>query len=367
MKQINPNFRRRRILLSIFIIALTIVISLTGCQQREIVKKSTQKEIFLTLNIQIQKLAEITISQQIKRDIKNKVLPDDIDIAFVCLHNKTGDVLAYIPALESTSSYDNARLALRDVGSTIKPLTYLIALETQAISSDQQFMDEPRTFNQIDTSNETFTVKNHNNHYFNKLITIEEAIGFSSNIAATEAYLQIEPKKFAYFVEKLNLPKNYNANLAALGRWEIPVLVLASAMTVIPNGGYAVSPRFVSEQVLNGEEKIQIPVEKTSPLFKKKYCEIVSEGMKKCLTEGTGKGAMVISRDLPSFARGKTGTSQDSLSVLQSKEITTVLWIGRRNTNKDLKLTGGKTALPLLASFFVKLQKSNPELMPKWD
>ena len=65
MKQINPNFRRRKILLNVFIIALTIVMGLTGCQQREIVKKSTQKEIFLTLDIQIQKLAEITISQQI--------------------------------------------------------------------------------------------------------------------------------------------------------------------------------------------------------------------------------------------------------------------------------------------------------------
>jgi penicillin-binding protein 1A len=298
----------------------------------------------------------------LKTEINKRQLPEDVDIAFVCLHNETGDVLAYYPTLSESSGYDNCRFANRDVASTFKPFGYAIALESGSIRADETFMDEPRTFPSLDGPGE-YTVENYRNSYLMRPLTIEEAIAVSSNSVATQVYHRVKQDMIRQFLEKLALPSKYDVNRLPIGRYAIPPITLASRATLFARGGSFVYPRLIREIRASDGVPVQEMVKTSGQIFSTAVCQTISSAMQRCLSTGTGARAS----DLSSRVRGKTGSSSDALAIMQSLGTTCVLWIGRRNSNRDLQMSGGRLAVPLLAEFYRALLKEKRELMPVWS
>ncbi len=346
-----------------FLLALPAAALLQACNNamdEHLFAPSKPTQVFLTADDQLQEISRREIALPL-RDRLAKRFPD-VDMAFVCVRNATGDVLAYIPTFRDNSEFDNCRIETRDIGSTAKPIAYAIALQTGVVSSGDTFLDERMEFPRLDGPG-TYSPHNFGDSYTHRNLTLVEALAKSSNSVATQVYHRIDQQRLRDYVKALNLPLTYNVNLMQLGRWAVSLLSLASAFTAFPNGGYAAQPRFISAKVYPDGHREDIPVRKTSKLFREDVCALVSEGMKMCLTNGTGAFA---ASDLSDRARGKTGSSQDALSVLQSREITAVIWIGNQKSNEDLKMTGGRIAMPYLARFFRALKRERPELVPPW-
>ncbi|MCA1626164.1 MAG: hypothetical protein LC778_20705, partial [Acidobacteria bacterium] len=136
------------------------------------------------------------------------------------------------------------------------------------------------------------------------------------------------------------------------------------AFTSLLNGGYRVAPRFIAAITTHKDGRVEeIPVRRNR-VFNAAACELVLEGMRACLTRGTG---MRAAADLSNVARAKTGSSQDSLAVLMTRELTMLLWVGRRNSNRDLRIIGGEMALPLLAELLRDMRRERPNLTPFWN
>jgi membrane peptidoglycan carboxypeptidase len=317
--------------------------------------------VLLAADDQVQGLAEAEIARPL-REALGKRAPD-ADIAFVCIDNGTGDVLAYVPTLRDGAEFDNCRAETRDIGSTVKPLVYGVALQMGAVSTADTFPDVPIVFKRLDGPG-TYAPKNYGGSYSGKELTVVDAIAVSSNSVAVQVYRRVDQQKLRESMSAFGLPLTYNVNLMPIGRWAVSPLALASAFTVFPNGGYAIRPRFVTAKVYADGRRDDEPVVKTAKLFGEDVCAVVSEGMKECLTRGTGAGSAA---DLGGWARGKTGSSRDALSVLQSKRVTAVLWVGNQRSNKDLKMTGGHIAMPYLARFFRALRRERPDLVPPWE
>ncbi|HLM59973.1 MAG TPA: penicillin-binding transpeptidase domain-containing protein, partial [Pyrinomonadaceae bacterium] len=158
-------------------------------QIEDLTNHSPRYDVSLTLDEAIQEIAQKKIASPILQAI-NKSLPADTDMAFVCLANETGNVLAYIPTIQKNKEFDNCRQAKRGIASTIKPFIYGIALESGAIRSEETFLDAPAEFPRLDSEG-TYSVDNYKNQYTMRELTIEEAIAISSNVVAMRVYHRI--------------------------------------------------------------------------------------------------------------------------------------------------------------------------------
>lgn len=336
-----------------------ITIFLLAEWQRESIPlpKSVDKIVVSTVDGQLQRLAEEKILGKVKDMKKRGQLPKDAEVAFICLDNETGDVLAYLGGNSLTAEKNSDFLLAknRDTGSVLKPIFYIVALDTEAISATDTFMDEPMVFPKLDGRNGNYSFDNYKNTYQNSALTIEECIAYSSNVCMLQAYHRINQQKLADKMNALGMPLEagkFNINLLPVS-WSPNLLEIASAYTALANGGFRSSPRLTLDQ----------PMRKTQA-FSAESCNVALRGMQKVLTDGTGKNA---AKDLANVARAKTGSSYDSLAVLQTRKITMVIRVGSRASVKDLKKAGGSLALPLLAGYIREIQRVRPEMAPVWE
>lgn len=355
----------RRSFITSLAAALLVSLSLPNRHDENELRTSTsEKVIVLTIDPTLQELAEQHLRDVVRGRVQRNQLPRDTDIGFVCLENATGNVLGYIPTSQERSEVDNCRTRTRDVGSIVKPLLYAFGLDSGAISPDNTFSDEPSVFRRIDRAG-TYSAQNYGGRYTHEELTIVDAIALSSNVAMLKAYHRFDQRLLRRQLQAMDLPVDgANINLMALGRWTPPLLNLASAFTALPNGGEQAAPRFIASTTAQRDGvTVQTPVRRRR-VFGASACETVLEGMRACLTRGTGARAAA---DLSDVARAKTGSSQDSLAVLQTRELTMLLWIGRRDSNRDLRMSGGSLALPLLAELLRNIRRVRPELAPVWN
>jgi membrane peptidoglycan carboxypeptidase len=300
----------------------------------------------LSLNVELSQIADRRIAEPIRRRVRQRSLPADIDLCFVAIDNNSGRVLAVIPALRG--ELDLSRSTMRDLGSVIKPLNSAKALTRGAISANETFADfGPMTFG-------SEVINNYGNHYAGRNLTIAECLAFSSNVCAMQVQTRLGSTEWRTEIESMNLPLPRSFAKIGIGdNWPVPIIRLASAYTGLRNGGNMAMPTYVSSAVNSDGSRIDNTVTRRQ-VFTPDACRIVSDGMKRCLTSGTGRGA---AGDIADIAWGKTGTTQDSIAVLQTTTLTTVLWIGNRNSNRDLHTTGGALAMKLLSGFLRDAQK----------
>jgi membrane peptidoglycan carboxypeptidase len=323
-----------------------------------------------TIDNDIDELARKVIAAPVRRrKVNGRKLPRDVECAFVCIENATGNVRSFIPNASGRNE-DYARSGKRDAGSVIKPIIYAIALSTGAFDGMQTFFDGPQDFPRFDEPHKTYSVENFGGHYQMRDLTIPEAIALSSNVAATAATHKVKPNVLTAKFDEIGFPitslGTQALNLVGIGRYAVSILELASAYAAIANGGIQNEPRFLLETKVRGQdstESSEVIPGKSASVFDPAACAVVLSGMEGCLQFGTGKGAA----DLLPFARAKTGSTQDALAAIVTKSLSAVLWIGRRESNTNMNMTGGSVALPLLANFFRQLNRRRPNLFPRWD
>lgn len=327
----------------------------------DLTARSPQRQVELSLDSAIQEIAQRKIVAPLKARIKNSRMPASTDLAFACLSNETGDVLAYVPTCDERSGLDNCRFAERDIASVAKIYVYAIALQSGAIHRDDTFMDAPMTFPRLDGRG-TYSADNYGGRYTLRELSIEEALARSSNVVALQVYHRIDQDLLRAHLDALRFPPRYSLNYLPLGLYAIPPLVVASRSTLFARGGSYVLPRFIDEVRGDGQQSV-VQVKASQQVFRADVCDVVSRAMRRCVAQGTAS----VASDLAARVRAKTGSSSDAWCVMESKGTTCALWVGDRNTNTDLKVTGGHLAAPLLADFYRALLSERPQLMPVWD
>lgn len=197
-------------------------------------------KVYTTLNPDHQKVAE----KVVKEEIPDK---SDIQLGFVSMNPKNGYVTALVGGRDyEESPFNRAVQAIRQPGSTIKPLLYYSALK-QGFTPATTMKSEMTSFTFDD--GKKYTPHNYNNKYADGDITLAQAIALSDNVYAVKTHLFIGQDTLTKTAkEKFGLTtkvKKYPSS--ALGTSGARVIDMVNAYSIFANGGYKVKPVFITK------------------------------------------------------------------------------------------------------------------------
>ena len=140
------------------------------------------------------------------------------------------------------SEFNRATQAMRQVGSTFKPIVYSTAFE-KGMTPDSTILDSPISF--TDTLGRTWTPGNYDGK-FKGQITIRQALTESRNVPTIKVASLVGIKNVVVMARRFGLAGTLDPYLPlALGACEATPLEMASAFTVFPNLGMQAKPYFI--------------------------------------------------------------------------------------------------------------------------
>jgi penicillin-binding protein 1B len=126
---------------------------------------------------------------------------------------------------------------------------------------------------------------------------------------------------------------------------------------VVANQGVWVKPTTIhSVRAVDGSSVTEHQPERREAIDPR-VAFITANMMQEVLRSGTGAGARSKGFWLP--AAGKTGTSRDGWFAGFTSELLCVVWVGF-DDNRDLKLEGARSALPIWADFMKQAAQNAP-------
>ncbi|MEW9500892.1 transglycosylase domain-containing protein [Jeotgalibacillus marinus] len=195
-------------------------------------------KIYTTLDLEKQQIAE---------KVMEEVVPEDseIEVGFTALDPETGYVEALIGGRDyDASPFNRTTQAVRQPGSTLKPLLYTAALE-HGFTPATTMRSEPTTFT-YDNGNSEYSPQNFNRKFANDTITLAQAIAISDNIYAVKTHQFLGENTLSEIGHRFGLSTEIdNQPAAALGTSEVVPLELINSYNLFANGGKRTEPVFV--------------------------------------------------------------------------------------------------------------------------
>ncbi len=159
----------------------------------------------------------------------------DVDGALVAMDPHTGRVLALVGGFSyGRSQFNRAVQALRQPGSSFKPIVYAAALDN-GYSPSSVVLDAPVEFKMPD--GKMWKPKNYQNKFFGPS-TLRRGIEQSRNVMTVRLASELGMVKIADLAQRLGIYDKLPRQLAmALGAGETTLLKMVTAYAMIDNGG----------------------------------------------------------------------------------------------------------------------------------
>ena len=252
-----------------------------------------------------------------------------VSTASVVVEPYTSKVLALMGGNDyTTSQFNRATKANRQIGSTIKPFLYYLALEN-GFSPSTTFLNEPTAFKLDDGS--TYSPTNYNEKYAFKDITLAQAIAVSDNIYAVKTHLFLGPQNLATLLEKFGFKDvQPNASLA-LGTLDTNMYALANMYNCLASEGEYQEIYTIDYITDNSGNLIYQHKDKKEQLLNKDSCLILNQLLTSPFdkTFSTYLKATMEEQQLDTINACKTGTTDfDSLAVGYSPNVVVTSWVG---------------------------------------
>lgn len=291
-----------------------------------------------------------------------------VEGAFVAMRPEDGAILALVGGFDfGRSKFNRATQAVRQPGSSFKPLLYAAALD-KGYTPATLLNDAPVMLSGATEAN-MWRPENYDGQ-FNGPTRLREALTRSLNMVSIRL-LQDMGIDYAleYATSRFDVPaKNMPRNLSlALGSGSVTPLQLVRAYAVFANGGYRVTP-YVLERVEDARGRVLMQNAKNTParVLAPSTAYLMTSMMQDVIRRGTARGALSLGRgDLA----GKTGTTNDQRDAWfcgYNGDVAAVAWVGfddMRPLGADE--TGGRTALPMWTAFMNATLKGKPEHAPE--
>lgn len=241
----------------------------------------------------------------------------------VLMDNKTGQVRVLIGGRNFVhSKYNRMTQARRQPGSSIKPVFYTIAVE-KGYTPSTIMNDSPITIGD-------WTPHNFDRSYHG-LVRMRSAIQNSNNVWAVKTAMDIGLDSMSDAFRRFGVGSSAKDYSAALGSHEVTPINLISGYTTFPNGGYRVTPVFITK-IEDSEGKV---LERRSG-GRIRVCDsnvayLMTSMLQSVVSGGTG----TLARNNYFWdAAGKTGTSEDyrdSWFIGFNPQFTLGIWFGFDN------------------------------------
>ena len=246
--------------------------------------------------------------------------------AVVALENRTGHVLAMVGGFNfQRSKFNRATQALRQIGSTFKPILYTAAID-RGLTPATVLVDEPHAFD-AGAGQPPYTPRNYDGKFEGPL-TLRTALERSRNIPAVLVMEMLGPAQVAPYATRFGLPGELPPYLSsALGAGESTLLALASAYSAFPNHGVRIEPT----QVLSVTDREGVTLEEHTPVARDAIRADTAYVMTNMLRGVVQRGTAASAASLNWPLAGKTGTVNDYTDAWFmgfDPEITLGVWLG---------------------------------------
>lgn len=294
----------------------------------------------------------------------------EIEAAFVAMEPNSGAVLSLVGGFDyERSSFNRATQAMRQGGSSIKPLIYAAALENN-FTAASIINDAPIVH---DDPNNDWRPENHTKEFYGPT-RLRTAVSKSRNMVSIRLLQALGIDKAIEVltnmgIEQSSLPRGLSL---ALGTNNISPLQLTAVYSTFPNGGYKIEPYFV-KQILDSHGRVLYTaeptvvngIEKPAPrVLSAQTSYIMTSMLQDVINTGSGRTALQLGRkDLA----GKTGTTNDYVDAWfagYNRDLVATAWMGYDET-KSLKEYAWKSALPMWVYFMDQALKGKSDRLPE--
>ncbi len=329
-------------------------------------------QIYTTIDMKQQAIARDAAIFAYKKALKKyKENPETstLNIAFVAVESKTGDILAMVGGADyKRSAFNRVTQSKRQPGSAFKPFIYQTALD-MGYNPAAPLTDLARTFQYYYKGKPKIWAPRNYERNFQGFIALREALVHSRNLATINLVADLGVstiRKRLAFLDVPHIPRDMSIALGNLG---LSPLKMVQIFSVFANKGHMIEPRMVSKIISKeGAVIYETRPKEISNFTTPEQAYLMTDILQDVIKRGTGRNARVRGIELA----GKTGTTNNSIDAWfcgYSPTIETVVWFGRDNNKPIAKrgATGGALAAPAFAYYYEKLLKLYPDTKRMFD
>ncbi len=321
-------------------------------------------------NKRLRRGALIRVRQNDKGAWEIAQLPQ-VEAGFVAVDPESGAIRALVGGFDyARNKYNHVTQSQRQPGSSFKPFVYSAALE-KGFTPATIINDAPLSFDATETGSASWEPKNFDGTYEGPM-RMRSALTKSKNLVSIRILRAIGPEYAQDFITRFGFDKKRHPPYLtmALGAGSVTPLELATGYCVFANGGFRVSPYYVSRV----EDSTGKELSRAQPAMagsgaaraiEARNAFIMFSMMQDVVRGGTGARAMQLGRG---DIAGKTGTTNDQMDAWFAgiqKRLTAVAWMGF-DTPRTLgsNETGAMAALPIWIQFMGAALKGIPGELP---
>jgi penicillin-binding protein 1B len=317
--------------------------------------RSEGLRIFTTLSPYEQEKAQDAVSKGLN-DLAGRGLSASLQSALVMADVGSGEVRALVGDRDANrAGFNRAIHARRQVGSVIKPLVYLLALEHSAdYNLMTRIQDEPLTLKQPDGKN--WTPANYDKQSHGE-VTLLEALSHSYNQATVRLGMKIGINHLISRLTQLGVSVDVDPVPSVfLGAVELTPLEVTQIYQSVAATGFSVPLRSViAVQTEQGDELVRYPL-RMLPQPRREALAVLNFALTQVVEQGTARALPgLLGQDVT--IAGKTGTTndrRDSWFVGYTRNRVAVAWVGE-DDNRPAGVTGSNAAMRIWAGLFREL------------
>lgn len=273
---------------------------------------------------------------------------------------KTGAVKAYVGGIDfQYFQYDMVNMGKRQIGSTIKPFLYALAME-EGMTPCDEILHVAQTL-ETETG-KPWTPRNANKKRIGEMVTIKWGLQNSDNWITANLMSRISPYAFVRTLYSFGLKAPIEPVVSlCLGPCDISIAEMVSAYSTFANSGIRVQPVYVT--------RIEDTYGNTIASFPPQMHEVLSEessykmlDMLRSVVDGGTGSRLRFKYNITAPMGAKTGTTQnnsDGWFMAFTPSLVSGVWVGGedRDIHFDTMTNGqaASTALPVYALFMKKV------------
>ncbi len=344
-------------------------------------------KVTTTLDLDTQQAAEKILREELDK-VKNLKVSNG---AILVTRPSTGEILSMVGSVDyfaTPSGAFNVTTALRQPGSSIKPINYAVGIDRKLVTPASVFLDAPTCFK---GGPQSYCPVNYDGK-FHGPVQLRFALGNSYNIPAVKMLQMNGVPEFiasasAAGIKTFTDPQNYGLSLT-LGGGEVRMTEFAQAYSMFPNRGI---PKPVVE-ILKVQDKtgkvlyefkdpnyikdIRQPLKSPNflgisgkPVISQETAYLISHILldNNARTAAFGDGSfLVIPGKAVSVKTGTTDDKKDNWTIGYTPNFLTAVWVGNNdNSPMNPYLTSGVTgAAPIWHRTMKYILKNQPDLWP---
>lgn len=279
---------------------------------------------------------------------------------FMAMDPRTGHVKAYVGGIDFNSfKYDMVTTGRRQIGSTMKPFLYSLAMIEGFSPCDKMKHVQQQL---VDENGKSWSPSNAGAKRVGEEVTIQWGLQQSSNWVTAYLMKHLSPYTLERLLRSYGLKGQIDPVVSmCLGTPDISVSEMVSAYTVFSNKGIRIEPLVVTH--------IEDPYGNTIATFTPSVNEVLTEnatyktlGMLRSVMDGGTGGRVRFRYGVRAPMGGKTGTSQnhsDGWFIGFTPSLTAGCWVGGEDRSirfdRMADGQGAAMALPIFGLFMQKV------------